>query len=96
MKMPNIRPSSELRNNYTGIMKFCRQKKQPVFLTVNGKGDSVILPIELYEQSQEEQKLALLLDEAEAEINAGNCFSHEEIFGELNQKIERLRKTENL
>ena len=93
--MPNIRPSSELRNNYTGIMQFCRQKRQPVFLTVNGKGDSVILPIELYEQTQEEQRLAMLLDEAEEQVSAGKFYTHEEVFGELSEKIKRMQQGQN-
>lgn len=90
--MPNIRPSSELRNNYAGIMQFCRQRRQPMFLTVNGKGDSVILPIELYEQLQEEQRLAMILDEAEDQISAGKSYTHEEVFGELEEKIKRIRQ----
>ena len=85
--MPNIRPSSELRNNYTNIMKLCREQNQPVFLTVNGKGDSVIIPIEIYEKEQEEKKLAMLLDEAEKEINTGNYYTQEEVFAELDNKI---------
>ena len=72
--MPNIRPSSELRNNYTNIMKLCREQNQPVFLTVNGK------------------KLAMLLDEAEKEINTGNYYTQEEVFAELDKKIELLKK----
>ena len=89
--MPNIRPSSELRNNYANIMKMCREQRQPVFLTVNGKGDSVIIPIEIYEREQEERKLAMLLDEAETEINEGDYYTQEEVFAELDKKIELLK-----
>ena len=42
---PIIKSSSELRQNYNRIAEICRTKKQPVFLTRNGAGDTVIIDL---------------------------------------------------
>ena len=48
--MPNIRPSADLRNNYKEISAFCHEYSEPVSITKNGKGDLVVMSIEVYEQ----------------------------------------------
>ena len=40
--MPNIRPSSDIRNNYPEISRLCKETGRPVYITVNGKGDTAI------------------------------------------------------
>lgn len=44
--MPCIRPISDLRNNANEITDFCRQTREPVYITRNGTGDMVVLSIE--------------------------------------------------
>ena len=89
--MPNIRPSSELRNNYAGIMKECRELHEPIFLTVNGKGDSVIIPIEEYEREQRIKKVNLLLEQAEEDIKTGKVFNHEDVFADIFETLNKLK-----
>ncbi len=48
--MPNIRPSADLRNNYSEISEYCHTYSEPVFITKNGKGDLAVLSIEAYEK----------------------------------------------
>ena len=43
--MINIRPVSDLRNNFADISKTVHETAQPVFLTKNGYGDMVVLSI---------------------------------------------------
>ena len=38
-----IRPSADLRNHYNEISKQCREGKEAVIITVNGRGDTVSL-----------------------------------------------------
>ena len=35
-----IRSSADLRNHYHEISKLCREEKEAVIITVNGKGDT--------------------------------------------------------
>lgn len=69
--MPNIRPISDLRNSANEISDFCRQTREPVFITRNGTGDMVVMNIEEYERSQALIDLYGKLATAEQEIAAG-------------------------
>jgi prevent-host-death family protein len=61
--MPAIRPSSDLRNNYNEISKFCHQYSEPVYITKNGQGDLAVMSIETYERLVGKFELYKLLDE---------------------------------
>ena len=69
--MPNIRPISDLRNNANEISDFCRQTREPVYITRNGSGDMVVLSIEEYERQQALILLYGKLAVAEQEIASG-------------------------
>ena len=41
--MEAIRPSSDLRNKYPEISSLTRESQEPVFITVNGREDTVLM-----------------------------------------------------
>ena len=58
-----IKPSSELRNSYPEISKLIKQTNEPVFITKNGHGDTVVLSIESYrEMKQQNETYGVLYD----------------------------------
>lgn len=69
--MPSIRPISDLRNSANEISDFCRQTREPVYITRNGTGDMVVLSIEEYERQQALIDLYGKLAVAEQEIASG-------------------------
>ncbi len=69
--MPTIRPISDLRNNANEISDFCRQTREPVYITRNGSGDMVVLSMEEYERQQALIDLYGKLAVAEQEIASG-------------------------
>ena len=69
--MPRIRPISDLRNNAAEISDFCRQTREPVYITRNGSGDMVVLNLEEYERRMALIDLYSKLAVAEREIAAG-------------------------
>lgn len=69
--MPSIRPISELRNNANEISDFCRQTREPVYITRNGTGDMVVVCIEEYERQQALIDLYGKLAVAEQKIASG-------------------------
>ena len=84
--MIQIRPVSDLRNNFTDLEKEVKSG-QPIFLTKNGYGTMVLLSIEEY--SKLTDQLERKFDEAD--IQAANTdirLSHEEVFGDLRNKIK--------
>jgi len=86
--MPNIRPVSDLRNDFKQISKLCHEEKEPVFLTKNGRGDMVVMSIDQYEKQQALIKLYKKLGKAEKESeNNAPKTSHSELINEMKAKI---------
>lgn len=69
--MPTIKSSTDLRNNYNEISEFCRETREPVFITRNGRGDLAVMSIETYELLAGRLELHGLLAEARNAINEG-------------------------
>ncbi|NLS45351.1 MAG: type II toxin-antitoxin system Phd/YefM family antitoxin, partial [Firmicutes bacterium] len=63
--MEVIRPSSDLRNHYNEISRQCRESKNAVIITVNGRGDTAVLGLQQYNQMKSELELLRTLAEAE-------------------------------
>ena len=78
--MEMIRPSADLRNHYSEISQICRTNRQPVYITVNGHGDTVLLSITEYEQMKAELKLLRTLSEAEEDVRVGRVSPMNETF----------------
>ncbi len=66
--METIRPSSDLRNHYSEISKQCHEERNPVIITVNGRGDTAILGLQDYYQMKSELELLRTLAEAENDV----------------------------
>ena len=49
-----IRPSADLRNHYSDISRQCKENKEAVIITVNGRGDTVTLSYEEYKNMMSE------------------------------------------
>ena len=60
-----------MRNNANEISDFCRQTREPVYITRNGTGDMVVVSIEEYERQQAIIDLYGKLAVAEQEIASG-------------------------
>ena len=60
-----IRPSADLRNHYADISRTCKETRQPVVITVNGRGDTAVLNLQDYRQMQAELELLRALADSE-------------------------------
>lgn len=78
-----IRPSADVRNNYPELARICKETGSPVYITVNGKGDTALIDIqildELYARIQLYEKLSIGLND----IEEGKTVSHEEAFAKF-------------
>ena len=92
--MPQIRPVSDLRNNFAEISRVVRETAQPVFLTKNGCGDMVVMSMEAYERCQFESEIYFKLKEAELEAKTTQKrYSHKEVFDELKGNLIKKAAT---
>lgn len=81
--MIQIRPVSDLRNNFTSIEKIVNSGS-PVYLTKNGYGTMVVLSLEQYSKLTDSIELAL--DEADRyAASTTNRMTHDEVFSKLRE-----------
>lgn len=94
--MPNIKSSTDLRNNYNAISAFCHENKEPVFITKNGQGDLAVMSIEVYEElsknhraniEDSKEELYRLLAEGRAAAKAGQTRQASDVFADLKRRI---------
>lgn len=90
--MEAIRPSSDLRNHYSEISKQCHEEKSPVIITVNGRGDTVILGLQEYYQLKSELALLRTLAEAEDDVKNGRVAFMQDTFDDIRKSLSE-RKT---
>ena len=85
--MLDIRPVSELRNNFTDIEAVVKSG-HPVYLTKNGYGSMVVMSIEQY--SALTDNIERKLDEADefAEKNSERL-THDEVFGKVRGRLAK-------
>lgn len=83
--MINIRPVSDLRNNFTEIERIVKQG-DPVFLTKNGYGTMVVLGLEQYAALTDE--IEMKLDEADRAAALSEIrYTEDEVFGRVRNRI---------
>ncbi len=85
--MPNIKSSTDLRNNYNEISRFCNESREPVFITKNGQGDLAVMSIETYEMLNGKLELNRLLDEGRAAVTGGRKRPLEDVMRDIRQEI---------
>lgn len=86
--MQNIRPSAELRNKYSEISNLCKETREPVFITVNGRGDTVIMNLEDYNQMVSELEILKMLAESEDDVINGRVKSFSESLIDIRKKLQ--------
>jgi prevent-host-death family protein len=90
--MSNIRPVSDLRNNFSAISKVVHETQEPVFLTKNGYGDMVVMSMEAYEDKLFDSEIYDKLKEAELEAKSTKSrLSHEAVFSELRRRTAEIK-----
>ena len=83
--MINIRPVSDLRNNFTEIERIVK-KGHPVYLTKNGYGTMVVLGLEQYAALTDE--IEMKLDEADRATALSEIrYTEDEVFGRVRNRI---------
>lgn len=91
----NIRPSADLRNKYNEISKQCKETREAVIITVNGRGDTAVLGLQHYKQMKAELELLRTLAEAEDDVQNGRVESMQKSFDNLRESLVD-RKNENV
>lgn len=83
-----IRPSADLRNHYNDISKQCKENKEAVIITVNGRGDTVSLSYEAYKNMKSRIELLEILAEAEDDVRNGRVAPITDTFDDLRAMLQ--------
>ena len=66
-----IRSATSLRNGYDEMVKLAKEKREPIYLTRNGDGEMVFVPLDLWEKREKELDLLFMLLQREQSQLAG-------------------------
>jgi prevent-host-death family protein len=85
--MIDIRPISDLRNNFTEIEEKISSSDKPIIFTKNGRGSMVLMSLDRYSKVASMEYVENALDEADqyAESHVENL-THEDIFSKIRTK----------
>ena len=84
----SIRPSADLRNHYSEISKQCRENREAVIITVNGRGDTVSISYEEYQNMRARIELLELLAQGEDDVKNGRLAPITETFDDLRKQLQ--------
>ena len=83
-----IRSATSLRNDYDVMVRLSKEKQEPIYLTRNGEGEMVFLPIDLWEKREAELSLlAELLRREQNRLAGSKTYSAEEIRADVEELL---------
>lgn len=84
-----IKPSTAIRQDYTGFAALCHSIDEPVVLTRNGEADLVVMSYEAFQRAEARTKLQLKLSEADRQLAAGVPLTDAAtVFGRLRGRMQ--------
>ena len=83
--MPQIIPIKELKNTSL-ISDLCHSSREPIFITINGYGDMVLMSIETYEENLNRHRIYRELEISERQVEAGKVMDAQESLAKLRDK----------
>lgn len=88
MKIPEIIPVTDLRQDAAAVFKKLQDSADPFVVTQRGRAIAVILSVEAYEKGERERELLRLLATGEKEINEGKGHSLSSLLKEANALLK--------
>jgi prevent-host-death family protein len=92
VKIPNIVPITDLRQDATSIVKRVAMEREPLVITQRGRAAAVMVSIETYEHSQHELEILRLLARGEKEIEAGKGYDLNTVLAEADTLLKEIQR----
>ena len=75
-----IKSATALRNEYDKMVQLSKERQEPIYLTRNGEGEMVFLPLELWEKREAELNLLTeLLHRERSRLAGARTFTMEDM-----------------
>lgn len=85
--MEAIRPSSDLRNKYPELATLTRSTGEPIYITVNGREDTVLMGHAQYGKMKAELELLKMLAEAQDDVDNGRVAPIQDTFDDIRERL---------
>ena len=87
-----IKPSTAIRQDYTGLAELCHSIDEPVVLTRNGEADLVVMSYEAYQRAEARVRLQarLLAADRQAET-ASSLLDAASVFDRIRARIDDVQ-----
>ena len=85
--MPQIIPIKELKDT-TKISELCHASSEPIYITINGYGDMVVMSMETYEATIRRDQIYKELEISEKQVAEGKTRPAKEALADLRVKYE--------
>ncbi len=92
VKIPNIVPITDLRQDATAIVKRVTKSREPLIITQRGRAAAVMVSVEDYEHSQHELEILRLLARGEKEIKKSKGHDLETVLSDADELLKELQK----
>ncbi len=91
MYQTQIKPSSQLRNNYAETIRLVKEERDPVIITNNGQADAVLINMDEYAEFERFMHLQYVREKlAESKKSAADPntvrIGHKELWARLGEK----------
>jgi PHD/YefM family antitoxin component YafN of YafNO toxin-antitoxin module len=84
-----IKPSTAIRQDYTGFAELCHSIDEPVVLTRNGEADLVVMSYEAYQRAEARVKLQARLMVADRQLAGGEALLEAtSVFDRVRERID--------
>ena len=87
----DIRPISYIKTNAAEMLKRVNETRNPIVITQNGEAKAVLLDTESYQSMINSMGILKLLSQSENDISSKRIHSQEDVFCELDKKIEKMK-----
>jgi PHD/YefM family antitoxin component YafN of YafNO toxin-antitoxin module len=86
-----IKPSTAIRQDYTGFAELCHSIDEPVVLTRNGEADLVVMSYEAYQRAEARVKLSARLLAADRQLEGGaTLLEAESVFDRIGERLDAV------
>jgi len=86
----DIKPITYLKSRAADVLKQINETHRPVIITQNGEPKAVLQDPESYENMRNAIGILKLLSQGEDDIKVGNTNSQEDVFANLEKKLNGL------
>ena len=87
----DIKPISYIKTNAADMLKRVNETHNPLIITQNGEAKAVLLDTESYQSMINSIGILKILSQSEKDIDNEKIYKQENVFSEVEKKLEALR-----